>query len=117
MLTVGSPFSKFSARSCQGAPALMGMTTMYHRFRHLIGKPRHGQRLANLQMNRMAAPANKVQSERCAMGCATLAGYESCLRAHDTNLTKEGITEVQIHDAVRIASVVAGDGVALGVRT
>ena len=108
--------SAADVEDAQGAAALMGMTTVYYRFRHLIGKPSYGQMRANLRMNRMAAPANKVQFELCAMGCAALAGCESCLRAHDASLTKEGVTEEQIHDAVRIASVVSGYGVALGVR-
>ncbi len=100
----------------KAAAALMGMTTVYYRFRHLIGKPGYGQMRANLRMNRMAAPANKVQFELCAMACAALAGCESCIRAHDASLTKEGVTEEQIHDAVRVAAIVAGYGVALGMR-
>lgn len=100
----------------QSAAALMGMTTIYYRFRHLAGRPSYTQMRAGLRMNKMQSPAtNRVQFELCALACAALAGCEACIKSHDASLLKEGVTEEQVHDAARIASVVSGFGVALGV--
>jgi alkyl hydroperoxide reductase subunit D len=102
----------------RAAAALMGMTTVYYRFRHLVGKPVYSQLRANLRMNRMSSPAtSKAQFELCALACAALAGCEVCLKSHEAGLVKDGVTEEQVHDAVRIASAVAGFAVALGVGT
>jgi alkyl hydroperoxide reductase subunit D len=97
----------------QAAAALMGMTTVYYRFRHLVGRPAYASLRANLRMNRMHSPAtSKGQFELCAMGCAALAGCEACIKAHDASLIKEGFTEEQVNDVIRIVSSVAGFGIA-----
>ena len=99
----------------QGAAALMGMTSIYYRFRHLIGKPSYSQMRPSLRMNKMQSPStSRVQYEFCAMACAALAGCEACTRSHEASLLKEGATEEQIHDAVRIGAIVSGFGIALG---
>ena len=47
-------------------------------------------------------------------GTLKLAGGDNtCVRSHEANLLEHGTTEDQIHDAVRIASVVHGVAVAL----
>jgi alkyl hydroperoxide reductase subunit D len=92
----------------------MAMNTVYYRFRHMVGKPSYSQRPAALRMTRMARPAtSKALFELCAMACAALAGCELCIRSHEESLLKEGLTEEQIHDAVRIAAVVRGFQTAL----
>lgn len=102
----------------QAAAALMGMNTVYYRFRHLSGKPSYEQMRAGLRMNRMMSPAtSKVQFELCAMACAALAGCGKCITAHDETLLKQQVSEAQIHDAVRLASAVAGAAVALSLPT
>jgi alkyl hydroperoxide reductase subunit D len=98
----------------QAAASLMGMTTIYYRFRHLVGNPAYGQLRPSLRMNRMMSPAtSRGQFELCAMACAALAGCETCIQSHEASLTKEGYTQEQIHEAVRIGAVVAGYGIAL----
>ncbi len=100
----------------QGAASLMAMTTVYYRFRHMVGNPAYGQMRAGLRMNRMMSPASsKGQFELCAMTCAALAGCETCIQSHEASLTKEGFSQEQVHEAVRIGAIVAGFGVALGV--
>ncbi len=100
----------------QAAAALMGMTTIYYRFRHLAGRPSYTQMRAGLRMNRMQSPAtSRSQFELCALACAALAGCEACIKSHDASLLKEGISEEQVHDAARIAACVSGFGVALGI--
>jgi hypothetical protein len=38
------------------AAALMSMTNIYYRFRHMIGKPSYSENPARLRMNRLAKP-------------------------------------------------------------
>jgi lipoyl-dependent peroxiredoxin subunit D len=98
----------------QGVAAIMGMNTAYYRFRHLIEIPEYQSLKANLRMNRMMNPAtSKLQFEVCAMACAVLAGCQMCMQAHEKALIEQGLTQSQIHDAVRIASIVAGVDIAL----
>jgi alkyl hydroperoxide reductase subunit D len=106
--------SQLEIDDAQAAAAIMGMNTAYYRFRHLIEIPEYQTIKANLRMNRMMSPAtSKLQFELCAMACAVLAGCQMCLQAHEKALIEQGLTQSQIHDAVRIASIVAGVDVAV----
>ena len=101
----------------KAAAALMGMTTVYYRFRHLVRKESYSQKRPGLRMNRMAQPlTSREQFELCAMACAALAGCETCIGSHEESLLKANVSEDQIHDVVRIASAVNGFAVALATR-
>jgi alkyl hydroperoxide reductase subunit D len=106
--------SAADVEDAQAAAALMGMNTIYYRFRHLIDKPVYSQLKAGLRMNRMLSPStSKTQFERCALACAALAGCEVCLKAHEAVLLKDPGTEAEVHEVVRIAAAVNGAAVAL----
>lgn len=93
----------------RAAAAIMAMNTVYYRFRHMVGKESYQSRPAGLRMNRMIRPAtSKATFELCSMACAALAGCEVCIKSHEQSLLKEGLSEDQVHDAVRIAAVVQG---------
>jgi alkyl hydroperoxide reductase subunit D len=97
----------------QAAAALMGMTTVYYRTRHLIGKESYKTMRPSLRMNRMMSPASRTKYEACALACAALGGCEDCLKSHEANLLKHGFSEENVHDLVRIASIVNGVAIAL----
>lgn len=100
----------------RAAAALMGMNTVYYRFRHLVGKESYQHRPARLRMTRMARPASsKVNFELFSLACAALAGCEACVKAHEGILLQQGLTEEHAHDAVRIAAVIHGVAVALAI--
>ncbi|HEU5118569.1 MAG TPA: carboxymuconolactone decarboxylase family protein, partial [Isosphaeraceae bacterium] len=62
----------------------------------------------------IARPAtNKAQFELNSMACAALAGCEACLKSHEQSLIAEGVTEDQVHESIRIASVIDGFRTAL----
>lgn len=110
----GEALSPADVEDARAAASLMGMNTVYYRFRHLVGGPSYQQMKANLRMNRMASPAtSKAQFELCSLACAALAGCEVCVQTHEQSLVAHGVTEAQVHDAVRVAAVVAGAVVAL----
>jgi alkyl hydroperoxide reductase subunit D len=65
-------------------------------------------------MNRIAKPAaSKVDFELFCLAVSAINGCESCIKAHEKVVLTGGLTEDQVHDAVRIAAVVHGAAVAL----
>jgi lipoyl-dependent peroxiredoxin subunit D len=98
----------------RAAAALMGMNNVLYRFRHIIGKESYGQMPARLRMNRLVRPAsNKADFELFALAVSAINGCESCVRAHERTVLEAGITEDQVHDAIRIAATIHGAAVAL----
>lgn len=98
----------------QAAASLMGMNTVYYRFRHLVGKPSYTQRPAKLRMQWMARPkTNKSDYELMSLAVAVLAGCESCIKSHEASILQNGLTEEHVQDCVRIAAVLQGAAVAL----
>ena len=96
------------------ASTLMGMNNVYYRFRHLIGRDVYSEKPARLRMNRIAKPAgSKIDFELFCLAVSAINGCESCMKAHEKAVLAGGLTEDQVHDAVRIAAVVQGAAVAL----
>lgn len=98
----------------RAAASIMGMNTIYYRFRHLMNSDAYNQRPANLRMMRMQQVATtKVNFELFSIGPAALAGCEMCLKAHEAAVKKDGLNEDNVHDAVRISAILHGVAVAL----
>jgi alkyl hydroperoxide reductase subunit D len=96
------------------AAAIMGMNNVLYRFRHLVGKPSYGDLRARLRMNRLVKPAgSKTSFELFCLAVSAVNGCESCVRSHEKVALEGGLTEEQVWDAVRIASVMHGAAVAL----
>jgi len=105
-----------AVKDAQGAAALMGMNTVYFRFRHLMKADAYNKMPFNLSMKRMRQVATtKENFELFSIGPAALAGCELCLQAHEAAVKKSGMSEANVHDAVRIASVLHGVAVALDI--
>lgn len=98
----------------RAAAALMAMNNVYYRFRHMIGKPAYGQKPARLRMQRIAQPrTNKVDFELMCLAVSAVNGCEMCLRSHESVVIAGGLTEDQVHDAIRVAAVIQAAAVAL----
>ena len=96
------------------AAVLMGMNNVYYRFRHMVGKESYSSLPARLRMNRIAKPAtNKADFELFCLAVSAINGCEMCIRSHEAVVVGGGITEEQVNDAVRIASVVHAAAVGL----
>jgi lipoyl-dependent peroxiredoxin subunit D len=96
------------------AAALMAMNNVYYRFRHMVDKPAYADRPARLRMTRLARPAtNKADFELFCLAVSAINGCETCVRAHEKVVIEGGLTEDQVHDAVRIAAVIHAAAVAL----
>jgi alkyl hydroperoxide reductase subunit D len=96
------------------AAALMAMNNVYYRFRHMIGKPSYGEKPARLRMQRIAKPAaSKVDFELFCLAVSAINGCEMCIRSHEQVVLGGGLSEDQVHDAVRVAATVNAAAVAL----
>jgi alkyl hydroperoxide reductase subunit D len=95
------------------AAAVMAMNNVYYRFRHMVGKAAYGQKPARLRMNRLAKPATtKADLELFSLAASAVNGCEICVQAHEKAVLEAGLTEDNVHDAVRIAAVIHAAAVA-----
>jgi alkyl hydroperoxide reductase subunit D len=91
----------------------MAMNNVYYRFRHMVGKAAYGQKPARLRMNRLAKPATtKADLELFSLAASAINGCEICVQAHEKAVLEAGLTEDNVHDAVRIAAVIHAAAVA-----
>lgn len=98
----------------KAAAVLMGMNTIYYRFRHLVGKESYKTRPARLRMSWMAKPkTSKATFELMSMAIAVLEGCEVCVKTHEASILQHGLSEEHVHDVVRIAAILQGSAVAL----
>ena len=96
------------------ATAVMGMNNVFYRFRHLIGKETYTTRPARLRMNRLASPkTTKADLELFCLAVSAIHGCEVCVRSHEEVVLQAGLSEEQVFDAVRTASVIHGVALAL----
>jgi alkyl hydroperoxide reductase subunit D len=96
------------------AAALMAMNNVYYRFRHMIGKESYSRMPARLRMQRIAKPAsNKVDFELFCLAVSAINACEMCIRSHEDVVIKGGLSEDQVHDAIRIAATVNAAAVAI----
>jgi alkyl hydroperoxide reductase subunit D len=94
--------------------ALMAMNNVYYRFRHLVGKPSYSQMPARLRMQRIARPlTNKPDFELFCLAVSAINGCEMCIRSHEEVVLTGGISEEQVHDAIRIAATINAAAVAI----
>jgi lipoyl-dependent peroxiredoxin subunit D len=98
----------------RAAAALMAMNNVYYRFRHLIGKESYSTKPARLRMNWIGKPmSNKTDFELFCLAVSAINGCESCVRSHEQVITAGGLSEDQVHDAVRIAATIQAAAVSL----
>jgi alkyl hydroperoxide reductase subunit D len=96
------------------AAVLMAMNNVYYRFRHMVGKESYSQMPARLRMNRIGKPAtNKPDFELFCLAVSAINGCEMCIRSHESVVVTAGLTEEQVHDAVKIAAVMHAAAVGL----
>ena len=98
----------------RAAASLMAMNNVYYRFRHVIGKESYSTKRAGLRMNRLAQVlTNKVDFELVCLAVSAINGCEMCVQSHERIVIEGGLSEDQVHDAVRIASVIHAAAVGL----
>ncbi len=89
------------------AAVLMAMNNVYYRFRHQIGKDVYSQKPARLRMNRLVAvKGTKADFELMCLAVSAINGCEACVKAHEKTVLEAGLSEDQVHDAVRVAATI-----------
>ena len=97
----------------KAASVLMAMNNVYYRFRHLIEKEEYSQRPARLRMMRISqVTSNKVDFELFCLVVSAINGCQNCMQSHERTVIEGGLTVDQVHDAVRIGSVIHGAALA-----
>lgn len=98
----------------RAAAALMAMNNVYYRFRHIIGKESYLTKAARLRMNWIGKPmSHKTDFELFCLAVSAINGCEACVRSHEQVVVAGGVSEDQVHDAVRIAATIQAAAVAL----
>ena len=98
----------------RAAASLMGMNNVYYRFRHMVGKESYSTKRAGLRMNRLVQVlTNKVDFELVCLAVSAINGCEMCVQSHEKVVIEGGLSEDQVHDAVRIAAVIHAAAVGL----
>jgi len=98
----------------KAAAALMSMNNVYYRFRHMVGKETYSQKPARLRMNWIARPlGSKTDFELFCLAVSAINGCEMCVRSHEQVVVDGGLSEDNVHDAVRIAATINAAAVAL----
>lgn len=97
------------------AATLMGMNNVYYRFRHMVGKETYSTKPAKLRMNWIGKPRGaKADFELFSLAVSAINGCEVCVQSHEgKGVGESGLTEEQVHDAVRIAAVIQATAIGL----
>ncbi|MFZ4735573.1 MAG: carboxymuconolactone decarboxylase family protein [Bradymonadia bacterium] len=104
----------------RAAAVLMGMNNVYYRFRHFMkdaGRTTYGDKPARLRMQRIAKPAgDKALFELMCLAVSAIGGCELCVQSHELVVLQAGLTDDQVHDAVRVAATVNGVATARAIQ-
>jgi alkyl hydroperoxide reductase subunit D len=94
--------------AAKGAAAIMGMNNVYYRALHLMkGGEEYRSLPARLRMTIIGNPGvDKNDFELWCFAVSAINGCGMCMDAHEAELKKHGVTNVQIQAALRIAAVV-----------
>lgn len=91
------------------AAAIMSLNNMFYRFRHFTQEKEVYQKPAGLRMNVLARPVTgKASFEMMALAVSIINGCEACVKSHEQSVLSHGITEDQIYDLARLASIIKG---------
>ncbi|HEY1087223.1 MAG TPA: carboxymuconolactone decarboxylase family protein [Archangium sp.] len=100
----------------KAAAVLMGMNNVYYRFRHIIGKDDYGQMPARLRMMRLKqATTNQTYFELLCLAVSAINNCQMCVQSHEHVVLEGGMSMEQVHDAVRIASIIHAAAISLEV--
>jgi alkyl hydroperoxide reductase subunit D len=98
----------------RAAASLMAMNNIYYRFRHMVEKEAYATKRPGLRMNRMMQVlTNKVNFELVCLAVSAINGCETCVQSHERVVLEGGVSEDQVHDAIRIAAVIHAAAVGL----
>ena len=93
--------------AAKSAAAIMAMNNIYYRFAHIAKNKEYQTLPAKLRMNVIGNPGvEKVDFELWSLAVSAINGCGMCIDAHEAALRKDGLSNVQVQTAVRIAATV-----------
>lgn len=94
--------------AAKAAASVMAMNNVYYRAKHLIGDDEYQSLPARLRMQIIAKPGVEAADfELWCLAVSAVNGCGTCLESHDKTLRAAGVGRETVHDALRIAAVVA----------
>ncbi len=92
--------------AAKSAAALMGMSNIFYRFRHLTSNEKYGSIPARLRMQGIRTHGgDPVDFELWCLAVSAINGCGACVDSHEHELHEKGVNEETITAAVRIAAV------------
>jgi alkyl hydroperoxide reductase subunit D len=108
--------SPSAIEDAKAAAILMSQNNIFYRFRHAIGKDVYAEKPARLRMLRLnQVMSNKADMDLFSFAVSAINFCQACMNSHEEEALKHGLSEDQVNDAVRIASVIHAAAVALEV--
>ncbi len=99
--------SEEAQTAAKAAAAIMGMNNVYYRALHLMENHEYRTLPARLRMNILGNPgAPKADFELWSLAVSAVNGCGMCMDAHEVELKKHSLSNVQIQAGLRIAAVV-----------
>ncbi|MGP2438007.1 alkyl hydroperoxide reductase [Streptomyces sp. JW3] len=106
-----SPEAYTAAKS---AAAIMAMTNVFYRTRHLLSDHEYGTLRAGLRMNVLGDPGvDKADFELWSFAVSAINGCGLCLDSHERVLRTAGVDRETVQEAFKIASVIQAVGTTL----
>lgn len=93
-------------QAAKTAAAMMGMSNIFYRFRHLTSNEKYGSIPARLRMQTIRTHGgDPVDFELWCLAVSAVNGCAACVDSHERVLREKGVNEEVITAAVRIAAV------------
>lgn len=87
--------------------AIMGINNIYYRFTHLCENKVYSTMPAGLRMQSMLTHGiSKRTFEIASLAVSAINGCGMCMDSHEHTLKHEGVTEAEIQEAVKLASII-----------
>jgi lipoyl-dependent peroxiredoxin subunit D len=95
--------------AAKAAAAIMGMNNIYYRYLHTVSNERYRTLPARLRMNVLRTQAAEhTDFELWCLAVSAINNCPACMESHENSVRQKGLTEEQILQAIRIASIIHG---------
>ena len=95
--------------AAKGAAAIMGMNNVYYRYLHSVSNEKYRTMPARLRMNFLRTQgAEHADFELWCEAVSAINNCQACMDSHEKTLREKGLSEEQILQAIRIASIIHG---------
>jgi alkyl hydroperoxide reductase subunit D len=93
--------------AAQTAAAMMSISNVFYRFRHLTTNPKYASMPVRLRLQGLRIPdSDEIDFELWCLAVSAINACAACVDGHERSLREKGLTEETILAAVRVASVI-----------